>query len=277
VFCHEELCVPLKRDWLEMTWEDFSAPDRARFIVVLPIAAVEQHGPHLPLGTDAFIAKAYLARARELVPQDLAVMFLPLQTIGASDEHRGFPGTLTLSAATVIRLLTEIGESVSRAGVRKLVIANSHGGNAAAIDIVALDLRVRLGMLVVACSFAQLGYPERVFAREEIAHGIHGGDIETSIMLHARPATVRTARVATFSSTALAMKKEFKWLAPNRPPPFGWMSHDLNPAGAIGDAAAATAAKGEAAIEFGARAFVELLGEVDRFDLERLRQRTTDT
>jgi creatinine amidohydrolase len=276
VFCHEELSVPLNRDWLELSWEDLSAPDRARFIVVLPIAAVEQHGPHLPLGTDAFIATAYLARARELLPQDLAVMFLPLQTIGASNEHLGFPGTLTLSAATVIRLLTEIGESVSRAGVRKLVIANSHGGNAAPIDIVALDLRVRLGMLVVACSFAQLGYPDGVFAREEIAHGIHGGDIETSIMLRARPATVRTARIATFSSVALAMKKEFKWLAPDRPPPFGWMSHDLNPTGAIGDAAAATAAKGEAAIEFGARAFVELLGEVDRFDLERLRARTTE-
>ncbi len=272
----EELSVPLKRDWLEMTWEDFSAPGTERFIVVLPIAAVEQHGPHLPLGTDAFIATAYLARARELLPQELAVTFLPLQAIGASDEHLGFPGTLTLSAATVIRLLTEIGESVFRAGLRKLVIANSHGGNVAAIDIVALDLRVRLGMLVVTCSFPQLGYPEGLFSREEIAHGIHSGDIETSIMLRARPGTVRPERIENFPSTALAMKKEFKWLAPDRPPPFGWMSQDLNPAGAIGDAAAATAAKGEAAIEFGARALVELLGEVDRFDLERLRRRATD-
>jgi len=262
--------VPLKRDWVEMTWQDFSGADTSRWIAVLPVAAVEQHGPHLPLGVDAFIAEAYLARAKVLLPAESPVTFLPPQTIGASDEHRDFPGTLTLRAETVIRVLTEIGESVHRAGIRKLVIANTHGGNVAALDIVALDLRVRLGMLVVPCSFPHFGYPDGVFAANEQAHGIHGGDIETSIMLGARPETVRMDRADNFASAALAMERDFRRLGADRPPAFGWMTQDLHASGAVGDARPATMAKGKAATTFGARAFVELLAEVDRFDPGRL-------
>ena len=149
-----------KRDWVEMTWEDFSGADATRWIAVLPVAAVEQHGPHLPLGADVCIAAAYLSRARQLLPAELPVSFLPMLSIGTSDEHRAFPGTLTLSAHTVIRMLTEIGESVRRAGLRKLVIANSHGGNVSAVDLVTRDLRVRLNMFVVACSWFGFGYPD---------------------------------------------------------------------------------------------------------------------
>src|SRR5215470_18415025 len=133
-----------KRDWTEMTWTDLHGADTSRWIAVLPLAAVEQHGPHLPLGVDSFIAEAYLARVRDLVPADLPVSFLPLQRIGQSDEHVAYPGTLTLSGATVIRAWTEIGESVARAGVRKLVLVTSHGGNVSAMEIMARDLRVRL-------------------------------------------------------------------------------------------------------------------------------------
>src|SRR5215813_2131182 len=110
-----------KRDWLDMTWQEIAGATTARWIAVLPLAAVEQHGPHLPLGVDSYIADAYLARVRDVLPADLPVTFLPVQRIGQSDEHVAFPGTLTLSAATVIRAWTEIGESVARAGVRKLV------------------------------------------------------------------------------------------------------------------------------------------------------------
>ncbi|HYS48285.1 MAG TPA: creatininase family protein [Xanthobacteraceae bacterium] len=262
--------MPLKRNWVDMTWEDFAGADTAAWIAVLPLAAVEQHGPHLPLGTDAFIADAYLARARELLPEALPVTFLPLQAVGTSTEHRAFPGTLTLSAETFVRAVTETAESVHRAGVRKLVIANGHGGNVAALDLVALDLRVRLGMLAVTCSFAHLGYPDGVFSPEETTHGIHGGDIETSMMLAARPEQVRTERAQNFAPASVALEREFKWLGAGAPAGFGWMSQDLNPSGAIGDATLAKAAKGEAAIAYGAKAFVELLGEVHRFDLTRL-------
>src|SRR5215472_18749015 len=149
-----------KREWIEMTYSDFSATDRSRWIAVLPLAATEQHGPHLPLGVDGFIADTYLARVRPLVPQGLPVTFLPVQRIGQSDEHVAYPGTLTLSAATVIRAWTEIGESVARAGVKKLVLVTSHGGNVSAMEIVARDLRVRLGMLVVTVGWHRFGYPD---------------------------------------------------------------------------------------------------------------------
>src|SRR5215467_12781785 len=128
--------MPLKRDWAEMTWEDF-ADANPSWVAVLPVAAVEQHGPHLPLGTDAFIVEAYLARARKHLPDALAVTFLPPLAIGTSHEHRAFAGTLTLTPESLIRALTEIAESVHRAGVRKLVFANGHGGNLAALDLVA--------------------------------------------------------------------------------------------------------------------------------------------
>jgi creatinine amidohydrolase len=259
-----------KRDWLDMTSEDFS--DTARWIAVLPVAAVEQHGPHLPVGVDTFIGTAYLDRARALVPAELPVTFLPVQAIGTSDEHRAFAGTLTVSARTAVAVLTEIGESLSRAGIQKLVIANSHGGNVSTINTVALDLRVRLRMLAVTCSWSHFGYPDGAFGAAERHHGIHGGDIETSIMLAARPDLVRSEHCADFPSAAIAMEREFKWLRPDHPVGFGWMTQDLSASGAVGDATTASAARGEAALDFGARAFVELLGEVDRFDLARLRE-----
>jgi creatinine amidohydrolase len=261
--------MPLKRDWAEMTWEDFAAADPS-WVAVLPLAAVEQHGPHLPLGTDSFIVQAYLARARKLLPDALKVAFLPLQAIGTSHEHRAFAGTLSLSSETLIHALTQTAESVHRAGLRKLVFANGHGGNVAALDLVALDLRTRLNMLAVPCSFSRFGYPDGLFGTEEVAHGIHGGDIETSIMLAARPDLVRTDLAKNFVPSSLAMAREFKQLRTGDPVGFGWMSQDLNPSGAIGDATLATAAKGEAALAHGARAFVELLDDVARFDLAKL-------
>lgn len=260
-----------KRDWTDMTWTDFAGAAPRRWVAVLPVAAVEQHGPHLPLGTDTFIAERYLARARDLIPPDLPATFLPVQTIGQSVEHLAYPGTLTLSAATAIRLWTEIGESVHRAGVAKLVIITSHGGNVAAMDIVARDLRTRLKMLVVTCGWHRFGYPEGLFEAAERRHGIHAGDIETSLMLAARAAAVRMDKAENAVSASVAMEREFTWLNPYRPAAIGWMTQDLHASGAIGDASAGTAQKGEAAVEHGARAFVELLAEVDRFDLARLK------
>ena len=219
---------------------------------------------------DAFIAEAYLDRVRTLIPAELPVTFLPLQKLGQSDEHLSFPGTLTLSSATVIAAWSEIAASLKRAGLAKLVIVTSHGGNLQAVELIARELRARLGMLVVVCAWHRFGYPDGLFTAEERHHGIHAGAIETSLMLAARPDLVHLehARIAVPSS--VAMEREFKWLHAYRPAGFGWMTQDLHPSGAVGDATAASAAKGEAALAFGARAFVQLLEEVDRFDLGRL-------
>lgn len=268
-----------KRDWTDMTWQNFAVASNSagssvrpeRWIAVLPLAAIEQHGPHLPLGTDAAIGAAYLARTRTVLPADLPVTFLPMQTVGHSAEHTNFPGTLSFSAETAIRAWTEIGDSVHRAGVRKLVLMTSHGGNGPAMGIVARDLRARHGMLVVTCGWQRFGYPDLLFDPTEVSHGIHGGAVETALMLAAQPDAVRTQEAGNRTPETVGMAQDFRWLNASRPAGFGWMTQDLHPSGAVGDASTATAAQGEAALDHGARAFVALLHEIDRFDLSRLR------
>jgi creatinine amidohydrolase len=264
-----------------MGWPDFAAADTSGWIAVLPLAATEQHGPHLPVGVDTFIADAYLARVVALMPADLPVTILPVQRIGQSDEHLAFPGTLTFSSTTVIRAWTEIGECVHRAGIRKLVMVTSHGGNVEAMGIVARDLRARLGMLAITAAWHRFGYPDGLFSADERRHGIHAGDIETSLVLAhvadtASGQTVRMDRIASGEPATVAMQQEFKYLNAYRPAGFGWMSQDLDASGAIGDPRPATAEKGAAALDFGARAFVELLREVHRFDLDRLKEGPLD-
>jgi creatinine amidohydrolase len=256
------------RSWLDLTTEDFSARDMGRAIALLPVAAVEQHGPHLPVGVDAFIGEGYLARLMERVPEDIDLLVLPMQAVGYSAEHTTFAGTLTLSAETATRAWIEIGEAVLRAGCRKLVIANSHGGNVPVIDIAARELRARHAMLVVTASWHRLGYPPGLFEADEIRHGIHGGAVETSLMLAFRPDSVRRDKTERFAPRSIAMERDFRHLRPNHPIGFGWMAQDLHPTGAMGDAIAASPEKGKAAAEFAVEAFVGLLREVDRFELE---------
>jgi creatinine amidohydrolase len=259
-----------RRHFMEMTWTDLAGADTQHWIAVLPVAAVEQHGPHLPLGVDSYIAQAYLDRVHEILPANLPVTFLPVMKLGQSDEHKAFPGTLSLSAATAIGTYLDIGESLARAGVRKLVIVTSHGGNVAAMEIAARDLRVRHRMLVVTAAWHRFGYPPGTFERDEQRHGVHAGDVETSLMLAGRGDTVRMESAENAVPVTVGMTQEFKWLSAFRPVGFGWMTQDLHPSGALGDATLATAAKGEAALRHGAQGFVELMADVNRFDLARL-------
>lgn len=261
-----------KRHWQDMTWPDFQHGNPGEWIAVVPVAAIEQHGPHLPLSVDATIAEGYLARVHKLLPESLPVSFLPLQAIGKSGEHRDFPGTLSFSWETVIRAWTEIGESVHRAGVRKIVFVNSHGGNSSVLDIVTRELRERLGMFAVLTSWHRLGYPDGLFSPEERLHGIHGGEIETSLMLAFAPDSVRLENLGDFVPATKGMEREFKVLRAAVPAGFGWMTQDLQETGALGNATAATKAKGEQAADYGAHAFVALLEDVHRFDLQRLKK-----
>lgn len=256
------------RYWSDLTTEEIRARDMGSAVAVLPVAAIEQHGPHLPLATDTIIAEGYLARVAALVPEALDVLILPVQAVGKSDEHDAFPGTLTLSAETALRAWTEIGACVHRAGCARLVIVSSHGGNSALIDLVAAELRGRLGMVAVTTAWARFGYPAGLFPADEIADGIHAGGIETALMLALRPDLVRRAQVADFPSRARRMRGAFTHLSAGRPAAFAWKAQDLNPAGALGDARLGTAEAGHAALEHGARTFVALLGDVARFSLD---------
>ncbi|MDQ6702002.1 MAG: creatininase family protein [Pseudomonadota bacterium] len=264
--------MPETKFWAEMTWTHFAEADMANAITVLPVAATEQHGPHLPLGTDTFIMEGYIAKVVERLPDELAVLFLPVQNCGFSIEHADFPGTLSLSAATLVAAWMELCECVHRTGCRKLVLLNSHGGNTAILNIVAHDLRARLGMLVVMASWRRFGAPDGLFSAHETTHGIHAGDIETSLMLSFRPDLVRDDEATDFASQSVAMERDFNWLRAGRPTGFGWMSQDLSASGAMGNAAAANALKGEACADYGATAFIELLQDIDGFDLTRLKK-----
>jgi creatinine amidohydrolase len=258
------------RDWTAIHWPAIDRAAAGGWIAVLPLAATEQHGPHLPVGTDVLIAEAYLARVRAQLSANIPVTFLPTQPVGISTEHVDFPGTLTLPAEVALRSWIAIGESVARAGIRRLVIVTSHGGNSAAMSLVAQDLRAFQKMLVVTTSWSRFGAPDGLFDADELRHGIHGGAVETSIMQAAHPQLVRTAAIANFASLGRDMGGQYRHLSMQRPAPMAWQAQDLNAGGAVGDATQASAEKGEALLAHGARAFCELLDDVDKFDLRTL-------
>jgi len=257
--------------WSELSWRDFAAADMSKVVAVLPVAATEQHGPHLPVGVDTFINQGYLDRAVKLTPDDMPVLYLPVQAIGKSNEHIEYPGTLTFSHETILRAWTEIGDSVARTGCRKLVFINSHGGNVPVIDIVVRELRIKHRMLAVHAAWHRLGLPDGMFSAEERAHGIHGGEVETSLMLAFKPHTVKMPLAANFASSAIGIEQEMKHLRVTQPIGFGWMASDLTEAGVAGDASKGTVEKGEACADYAAKAFIDLLRDVLSFDLSRLR------
>lgn len=258
------------RDWSSLTSEEFSRLDRERLIAVLPVGAIEQHGPHLPMSTDTATIDAMVRASLPHLPDELPVLFLPTMPYGKSNEHSRYPGTLTVSASTLIALWMEIGACVARAGVRKLVLYNSHGGQMAPMDIVARDLREAHGMMVVAANWYTLGLPPGLFTEEEGRHGIHAGDLESSIMLHIAPDDVQRQHLRNFPSLTQEMAREGQLLSITPTGKLGWQMHDLNPWGAAGDASRAAAEKGAAVLDHVGRRFVQLLQEIDRFPLSRL-------
>ena len=265
------------RFWADLCTRDFARLDPARTIAVLPVAATEQHGPHLPLSVDTVLADGIVAASLPHLPADLSVLFLPTQAVGLSPEHARFPGTLTLKAETVLRLWTDIGESVAAAGVRKLLLFNSHGGQASVLDLVARDLRARLNLLVYSCSWFNLPLHDAqgqdlnaLFSAEEHRFGIHGGDIETSMMLALAPARVQMSQAQNFVSTAQARARQFPILGNGRSAKLGWQTQDYHPAGAVGNASAATSSKGEALVQAAGRALAQLLAELDALPLSTL-------
>jgi creatinine amidohydrolase len=265
------------RFWADLCTRDFAQLDPARTIAVLPVAATEQHGPHLPLSVDSVLADGIVAASLPHLAPELSVLFLPTQVVGLSPEHARFPGTLTLKAETVLRLWTDIGESVAAAGVRKLLLFNSHGGQVSVLDLVARDLRARLNLLVYSCSWFNLPLHDAqgqdlnaLFSAEEHRFGIHGGEIETSMMLALAPQRVQMDQARHFASTAQARAQQFPILGNGRSAKLGWQTQDYNLTGAVGHAAAATAAKGEALVQAAGRSLAQLLAELDRLPLSTL-------
>lgn len=239
-------------------------------IAVLPLGAHEQHGPHLPFETDAIIAAGIVERVKTALSPDLCVTFLPVEPIGYSIEHMDVEGTKTLTYTQAVEKWLGIAGFLAARGVRKLVMLNAHGGNSPLMTIVATEARVRFGMLVVTTSWTRFGLPDGVISPEEKAIGIHGGEIETSVMLALAPEKVRMDLARDFPSRQTEFCRCFTHLRAYGPHAFGWKMRDLNAEGVAGNAAAATAEKGEALVAHAVKGFIELLRDVDAFDLALL-------
>ena len=273
------------RFWADWTARDFAQAHAhgraAQWIAVLPVAATEQHGPHLPLSVDTALVDGVVAAAVPHIAAQVPALFLPTQAVGFSPEHAAFGGTLTLKAETLIRLWTDIGESVAAAGVRKLVLLNSHGGQVGLLDVVARDLRARLNMLVYSVNW--FGLPlvgpqgedvNTLFSAHEHRFGIHAGEIETSMMLALRPDLVDMAQAQNFASTSEDRTKAYPILGNGKSAKLGWQMQDYNAAGAVGNAAAATAEKGRAVLDAAGRALAQMLSELHALPLETLVSRS---
>ena len=247
------------------------APDGRRLIAVLPLGAHEQHGPHLPFETDTLIAEGIAGRLKAALSAGLPVTFLRAEPVGYSIEHMDVEGTKTLAFDEAVDRWLGIAKRLAEQDIRKLVMLNAHGGNSPLMTIVATEARIRFAMLAVATSWTRFGLPDGVIAPEEKTIGIHGGDIETSVMLALHPDMVDMAKAADFPSRQSEFTGRFKHLRAYGPHAFGWKMSDLNPQGAAGNAAAATAEKGEALIAHAVKGLVELLRDVDAFDITQFR------
>jgi creatinine amidohydrolase len=257
------------RFWAQLKAPDFAALDPAATVAVLPLGATEQHGPHLPLGVDSTLVDGIVAAALPLLPAALPVLFLPTQAVGLSPEHARFPGTLTLSSETLIRLWREIGAGVAQAGVRKLLLFNAHGGHTGAMEIAARELRASHGLIVYSASWFNLplGEAGAQFSAEEHRFGVHAGEIETSMMLALAPDQVDMNAARDFGSTSRQRAADYPLLGNGRSARLGWAMEDYNPEGAAGNAAAASAAKGRALVDEAARQLAALLAELSRLPL----------
>jgi creatinine amidohydrolase len=264
--------------WSDLTTRQFAqlaaSKNIAQAVAVLPVAATEQHGPHLPVSVDTTLVNGVVEASLQHLPANLPIIFLPTQAIGKSNEHIRFPGTLTLSAQTVISLWMDIGASVARSGIKKLVLLNSHGGQASIMDIVARDLRTEHDLIVYSANWYNLPLGDAVmglFPPHEHRFGIHAGDIETSMMLALREQFVDMAQAQNFHSTSQDRAATYPVLGNGTSAKLGWQMQDYNPQGAAGNAAAATAAKGHALINAAGLQLANLLKEVSDLPLSTLK------
>jgi creatinine amidohydrolase len=263
--------------WSDLTTKQFAelaaSPGVARLVAVLPVAAIEQHGPHLPLNVDALIVDGVIKAALPYL-HAVPALFLPTQKISLSTEHIGFAGTLTLSPQTVMALWMEIGACVARAGIKKLVLLNSHGGNVGLMDVVARELRTAHNLIVYHTSWYNLPLGDEVtglFSADEHRFGVHGGDIETSMMLALRPDLVDMTLAENFHSTSQDRAAKYSILGNGKSAKLGWQMQDYNAKGAAGNAAEATADKGHALLDAAGLQLAKLLAEVSDLALDTLK------
>jgi creatinine amidohydrolase len=259
------------RWWSSLTTDDSRALIAHDPVAVLPLAATEQHGPHLPLSTDLDIGLGLLTAAFRALPPDFPAYTLPPQSLGSSREHARFPGTLSLEPDLLVALIEGVGEALAACGVKRLVLANSHGGNRSALDEAGLRLREEHGMLVVKASWFRFPRPQGVELPDaEWRHGMHGGAVETAMMLHLRPELVRKDRAQTARSLGEELEDSMKHVGPEGAASFSWLAGDLNASGVVGDARLADARMGARLVEHYGSVLAQVIRDAHAFPLRRL-------
>lgn len=256
-----------RRRWADLTSPDFATLP-ASTVAILPVAAIEQHGPHLPVGVDATINAGILDAALSLLPDHVPALALPMTAVGISVEHLAYPGTLTMRPETALALWAEIGASVARAGIRRLLVLNSHGGQPQIVEVACRRLRIEQRMLAVGAMWGRIRPIEAPLPAEEMRHGIHAGAVETSLMLHLAPDLVRMDRARDFGLGLGSRAQAAPTLANLPYAAIGWMAQDFHAAGPVGDATRATAAIGAAVLDQAARAVADLITEMAAADLD---------
>jgi creatinine amidohydrolase len=238
--------IPDARNFAYLNWKQVDALARASTLLVLPTAAIEQHGHHLPLATDALINNLLLGQALEKLPAELSVYALPPVPYGKSNEHLGFAGTLSVSATTFMAVLRDLGGSLASAGFQKLVLYNTHGGNSALIEVMARDLRAEFGLRTFALHGTG-GISFEGVSPQERAYGFHAGEVETALLLASMPELVDRAAY-TVNYVADISRPELL-LPENAPATFAWLTRDIAPSGVMGDPRPATAENGSRWLE----------------------------
>ncbi|EPC02677.1 hypothetical protein L861_10050 [Litchfieldella anticariensis FP35 = DSM 16096] len=257
-------------------WQDLTSQDIAELpeesIAVMVLGAIEQHGAHLPLSTDLDIGEGLLEAALEHLPDGFPLVQLPSMAVGTSDEHLSFPGTLSLPPDVAIATLEAHGDAVARAGLERLVLINSHGGNQAVMDLAALALRQRHGLLVVKAQYMKMPPPGMLpsggLPAEELRHGLHGGAVETAMMRYLAPHKVRVEHLEHPASRGEAMENEGWLLAPEGEAAFAWLAEDLHPSGTTGNARLGTPELGERLVAHYAKRLARILREAGDMEID---------
>jgi creatinine amidohydrolase len=259
---------PVQRRLAWRTSPEVEEIARSNALVIQPIASVEQHGPHLPCYTDSLVADGLVARAVALTPVDVEVWTLPVIAYGKSNEHLGFPGTISLSAETLIAVCRDVGRSVARSGFRKLAFVNGHGGQPHLLEMVARDIREETGLMVFPLFPYRLGVPEGVVSSpDEEALGIHGGELETSLVLALEPEAVHMDRAEPGDDRVRKLYGDLEHLSLEGALPTAWLTRDLSENGVIGDPTQASAERGERALAHLADGLSRVFAEICEFEL----------
>ena len=255
--------IPDGRNFAYLTWPEVDALPRESTLLVLPTAAIEQHGHHLPLATDTLINNLLLGKALEKVRADLPVYALPPVCYGKSNEHAGFPGTLSVSAATFMAVVRDIGASVAAAGFKKVVLYNTHGGNSSLVDVMARDLRAEFGLRTFAL-YGSGGTGLEGLSEQEKTYGFHAGEVETAFLLSAVPDLVDTT---AYTVNYIAQIDKPELLRPeNTAATFAWLTRDIAESGVMGDPRPATAENGARWVEDAASRIAAALEAMVRYE-----------